>query len=77
MVMSLMFRMVLLMAEWCFWVLQQQGSLADAMMDSMMDGQSATVELAKELVVEVLQDPDTPLALKSLLDAPELRWVGG
>ena len=42
-------------------------------MDSMMDGQSATVELAKELVLEVLQEPATPLALKALLETHELR----
>jgi hypothetical protein len=49
------------------------GSLAEAMTDSLKDGQSGTQELAKELVMEVLTDPDSPDAIQRLLRRPDLR----
>lgn len=49
------------------------GSLAEAMTDSLKDGQSGTQELAKELVMEVLTDPETPHALKHLLRNADFR----
>lgn len=42
-------------------------------MDELRQGQSGSKELAKELVLEVLSDPETPLALKQLLQKPDLR----
>jgi len=49
------------------------GSLAEAMTDSLKDGQSGTQELAKELVMEVLTDPNSPDAIQRLLRRPDLR----
>lgn len=48
------------------------GSLAEAMTDSLRDGQSGTQELAKELVMEVLADPNSAAAVQHLLMRPEL-----
>eukprot|EP00624_Nannochloropsis_granulata_P000838 evm.model.NODE_13635_length_17038_cov_17.417419.5 len=49
------------------------GSLAEAMTDSLKDGQSGSQELAKELVMEVLTDPNSPDAIQRLLHRPDLR----
>lgn len=49
------------------------GSLAEAMTDSLKDGRSGSLELAKELVMEVLTDPNSPDALQRLLHRPDLR----
>jgi hypothetical protein len=50
-----------------------QGGLAEAMTEEMKDSQKVTVQLAKVMVCEVLEDPETPMALKSLLADPDLR----
>jgi hypothetical protein len=55
----------------CLCVLQ--GSLAEAMTDSMRNGQKVTNQLAKELLMEVLEDPSTALALKHILLDGNLR----
>ena len=49
------------------------GRLADAMADSLKDGQTGSKELAKALVMEVLTDPESPHALKHILAQPGLR----
>lgn len=43
------------------------------MTDSMRNGQSGSKELAKELVLEMLADDKTPLAIKYLLENPNVR----
>lgn len=51
----------------------RQGSLADAMTDSLKQGQSGSKELAKELVMEMLSEPETPQVLKHVLGNAQVR----
>lgn len=50
-----------------------QGSLAEAMTDSLRTGQSVTEQLAKELLVDALEDPEAALAIKHILANDSLR----
>jgi hypothetical protein len=43
------------------------------MTDSLKQGQSGSKELAKELVMEVLSEPETPQVLKHVLGNPQVR----
>ncbi len=43
------------------------------MTDSLRQGQSGSKELAKELVMEVLSEPEAPQALKHVLGNPAVR----